>query len=78
MVGTRDTPPSIQDGPYGDQLDAVSNFEDNPRGSEKKLEPELAKRLGREILDASTNWLNAGRRARWNDSLLRSNSPSFW
>ena len=33
------------------------------------LEPKVAEKLGREIWDASTNWLNAGRRARWNDSL---------
>ena len=70
MVGARDTPPSIQDGPYGYEPDAVSNFEENDgRREGAKLEPELARKLGREIWDASTNWLNSGRRARWNDSL---------
>lgn len=69
MTG-RDTPPSIQDGPYGYEPDEVSNFEENDgKRDGAKLEPELAKKLGREIWDASTNWLNSGRRARWNDSL---------
>lgn len=69
MVGTRDTPPSIQDGPYGYEPSEVSNFESDTRDKDKKLSTEDAQRLGREIWDSSTNWLNSGRRARWNDSL---------
>lgn len=69
MAG-RDTPPSIQDGPYGYEPDAVSNFEQDGGAVEgRKLDDALAQKLGREIWDASTNWLNSGRRARWNDSL---------
>ena len=33
------------------------------------LEKAEAQKLGREIWDSSTNWINSGRRARWNDSL---------
>lgn len=69
VVGGRDTPPSIQDGPYGYEPDAVSNFDQDKRIEGRKLDDEVAKKLGREVWDASTNWLNSGRRARWNDSL---------
>jgi hypothetical protein len=70
MVGARDTPPSIQDGPYGYEPDAVSNFEAPSTNERQKLLTNTdAQRIGREIWDASTNWLNSGRRARWNDSL---------
>lgn len=65
----RDTPPSIQDGPYGWEPDAVGGFEDGDRIDGRKLTDEIAQKLGREVWDASTNWINSGRRARWNDSL---------
>jgi hypothetical protein len=68
-VSGRDTPPSIQDGPYGWEPDAVGGFEDGDRINGRKLTEEIAKKLGTEIWEASTNWLNSGRRARWNDSL---------
>lgn len=69
MTG-RDTPPSIQDGEFGYEPDTVSNFEENESSRDgAKLEDEVARKMGREIWDASTNWLNSGRRARWNDSL---------
>lgn len=70
MVGTRLTPPSVQDGPFGLEPGAVSNFDapSQPAGS-GILRRADAKRIGLEIYEASTNWLNAGRRARWNDSL---------
>lgn len=69
MVGTRDTPPSVQDGPYGYEPAAISNFEAPDNGRQAALSPDTAKRLGMEIWESSTNWLNSGRRARWNDSL---------
>lgn len=65
----RDTPPSIQDGPYGYEPDAVGGFEEGDKIDGRKLDDVTAKKLGMEIWDASTNWLNSGRRARWNDSL---------
>lgn len=70
MVGSRDTPPSIQDGPYGYEPDAISNFEgmDNGDGG-RTLTDSDAQKIGREIWQSSTNWINSGRRARWNDSL---------
>lgn len=70
MVGTRDTPPDIQDSP--DYTD--------PRAFSKRKQKEMSspglsrdhdeiKMLARECYDSSTNWLNAGRRIAWNDSL---------
>jgi len=69
MVGGRDTPPSIQDGPFGYEPSAVSNFDAPGINRSNKLDDHTAFEIGREIFDSSTNWLNAGRRARWNDSL---------
>src|SRR6185312_2610497 len=69
MVGTRDTPPSIQDGPFGYEPATVSNFEERGEPDEGTLDAETAKKLGKEIFESSTNWLNQGRRAKWNDSL---------
>jgi len=74
IVGTRDTPPSIQDGPYGYEPDAISNFDKDKAASRAILSPDNAMRLGREIWESSTNWINSGRRARWNDSLRAFNS----
>lgn len=70
MVGGRDTPPSIQDGIFGYEPDEISNFE-APSTAERGriLTPGDAMRLGREVWESSTNWINSGRRARWNDSL---------
>lgn len=70
MSWSRDTPPSIQDGKFGFEPTGSTNLDDrdqNQRG--KTLSIHDAQRLGREIYESSTNWLNAGRRARWNDSL---------
>lgn len=65
MAGAaRDTPPSIQDGPFGEEPDAVMEMEPGD-----PLTPDDARKLARECFDSSTQWLNAGRRARWNDSL---------
>lgn len=68
MVGGRDTPPSVQDGPYGYEPDSVSYFDRDPRSSDI-LDAVTAQKLGREMYESSTNWLNSGRRARWADSL---------
>lgn len=68
MAG-RDTPPSVQDGPYGFEPGSVSNFDILERDDDGVLQNELAQKLGRETFDASTNWLNSGRRSRWSDSL---------
>ena len=68
MVGGRDTPKDVQDGPYGIQVGEVSNFEADDVGV-RELSEDEAKKIGLEIYQASTDWLNSGRRARWNDSL---------
>src|ERR1700729_677320 len=66
----RDTPKDVQEGLYGFQPGDVSNFEDpTARGRERILTEAEAKKLGMETYASSTNWLNSGRRARWNDSL---------
>lgn len=72
------TPPSIQDGPYGFEPDAVSNFEADDDRRQTKLDDVTAQKLGMETYSSSTNWLNSGRRARWNDSLraFQSQHPS--
>lgn len=77
MVGTRDTPPSIQDGPFGYEPDIVSNFEETHR-EDQDLTEQVAKKLGNEIWEASTSWLNSGRRAAWSESLraFQSRHPS--
>lgn len=69
MVGSRLTPPSNQDGPFGYDPGEVSNFEVAEQIIDAVLDPDTARKIGREIWDSSTNWLNAGRRARWNDNL---------
>ena len=64
------TPPSIQDGPFGYEPAASSNLDDiDEARTGATLSDEDAKRLGNETWHASTNWINASRRARWNDSL---------
>jgi hypothetical protein len=68
-VSGRLTPPDIQQGPFGFEPSYSSNFE-NPKGERSPiLSNSDAVRLGVEIFESSTNWINAGRRARWNDSL---------
>lgn len=60
MAGMRDTPPDIQDAmPY-------SSGDPSKTG---EFDPALAKSIARECYQASTNWLNSGRRSRWSDSL---------
>ncbi len=75
MVGSRDTPPSNQDGPYGFDPGSISNFEMKAGATNgATLDVSTAKKLGMETFSASTNWINSGRRARWNDSLRAFNS----
>lgn len=71
----RDTPPSIQDGPYGLEPSAVNNFENEPASRARTgISAQTAERLARESWQASTSWLNAGRRAQWNNSLRAFNN----
>lgn len=60
-----DQPPSIQDGPFGWEPDAEGSLRE--RG--KRLDPETAQKLARDCYEASTNWVNSGKRARWTESL---------
>lgn len=72
MVGTRDTPPDpLQDNvPPGDRLSgALATTSYDALDEADELTPGLAQKLGRECYDASTNWLNSGRRLKWTDSL---------
>lgn len=67
MSGTRDTPPSIQDGPLGyEPMGAADWQEDDDAGG---LDMETAAKLARDCYEASTNWVNSGKRARWTESL---------
>lgn len=69
------TPPSVQDGPLGWEPDAVGVFNNEGAAVEGSvLDERTAKRLGVECYESSTNWLNQGRRVRWNDSLRAFNS----
>lgn len=74
----KDQPPSIQDGPFGlsepsnsSQWTGISSNSDAadtmPQG--KKLTPGEGFKIARAAFESSTNWLNAGRRAAWADSL---------
>ena len=65
----RDQPPSNQDGPFGIPDKDVSNFDRSLGEGDSDLDPSTAQRIARAAYDSSTNWLNAGRRAKWNDSL---------
>jgi hypothetical protein len=63
------TPPSIQDGPYGFEPQDAAGFGGDEQREGSILNDADAKRIGNQTWHASTNWINAGRRARWNDSL---------
>src|SRR5258707_605622 len=67
MVGTRDQPPDMQDGKFG-IAPAGGEFSADA-GAPLAMGHDLAANLARECYDSSTNWINAGRRAKWNDSL---------
>lgn len=70
MVGTRDTPPDISESPdysrikRGAGLGFKSDGQDNVTTDDNYI-----RLLAREAWDSSTNWLNAGRRIAWNESL---------
>jgi len=64
----RDTPPDIQDGPMGLQVAQVGNFDKDDGASQKVLGHNEAVQLARECYEASTSWLNSGRRLKWADS----------
>jgi len=63
----RDTPPDVQQGEYGFEPAAVSNF-DKPGDADDRMPDDVAINLGREADRSSTTWLNASRRAAWNNS----------
>lgn len=70
----RDTTRDLQDAPvYGSEKNPTQGM-DNPihqvaSDEAQMLNPDFARKLGREIYASSTNWLNSGRRLKWNDSL---------
>lgn len=76
MVGTRDTTRDLQDAPdysyphgiapRGSNMGGVTTLSS---GGQSPLDVTFARNLARQCYDSSTNWLNAGRRIRWNDSL---------
>lgn len=63
----RDTPPSNQDGPMGWEPTEVSHFV-NTQVPPNVLSPARAADLARAAYESSTNWLNASRRAQWNNN----------
>lgn len=66
---SRDTPPSNQDGPFGIG-ETTSDFAlETGEQDEIGLDPVTARKLAQECYEASTNWLNSGKRARWTESL---------
>ena len=64
----RDTPHSIQDGQFGFEPEGPIGFGMDADAPDE-LDTSTAQRLAREIYSTSTDWLNASRRAAWNDSL---------
>lgn len=68
MVGTRDTPADLQDAPdYSNIVREAKDYTKSVLQSTK--DTDFIKTLARQAYDSSTNWLNAGRRLAWNDSL---------
>lgn len=71
------TPSQVFGKPTANAASATDNRNDAGAPTEKYKDEELddvlditeARQLGRECYQSSTNWLNAGRRARWNESL---------
>lgn len=64
----RDLPPDVQQGKYGFEPDAVDNFDRPGADRPDRMPDEVAINLGREADRSSTTWLNASRRAAWNNS----------
>ena len=69
MAG-RDTPPDIEDAPdYSNIVQGAKKSAMEMGGSTVAKENNYFKILARDCYDSSTNWLNAGRRIAWNNSL---------
>lgn len=70
MVGTSDTPKDLQDAPdyTGIQENAYAQAK-NESKTQSEVDTNYFKKLARDCYESSTNWLNAGRRLAWNDSL---------
>lgn len=70
MTGGRDTPTDSMDWPvYGEQKIPAQGQLSSLFDDADLLDPQHAMSMGRNIYQSSTNWLNAGRRLKWNDSL---------
>lgn len=68
-MSSRDTPRDLEDAPvYGHQKNPNQGL-NNILDAGDLLDDQHARTMGRNIYEASTNWLNAGRRLKWNDSL---------
>lgn len=68
----RDTPKDLQDSiPYGENPALSSNMNSVTAGDigNDIVSPEFAKQVARECYEMSTNWINAGKRLKWTDSL---------
>lgn len=76
MVGTRDQPRDIEDAPdYSRGMAALKHdgmmksVQQMGMDDDDDLSIDYARTLARQCYDSSTNWLNAGRRIKWNNSL---------
>lgn len=70
MTGGRDTVTDPQDWPvYGKQKNPNQGILNTLFNDGDDLTPQHAFTMGKNIYHSSTNWLNAGRRLKWNDSL---------
>lgn len=68
----RDTPKDLQDAiPYNENPALTTNMASVSIGELGKdnINPDFAKQLARDCYDASTNWINAGKRLKWTNSL---------
>lgn len=68
-IGGRDTPPSVQDGPLGWEPGGTGSWDDEASRDGAILDAVTAQRIGREVYESSTNWINSSKRVVWNDSL---------
>lgn len=64
MVGMRDTPRDIQDA-----MRSAGGMNASDAYDPENLTADKARILGRECYQASTNWLNVGKRQKWTDNL---------
>lgn len=66
----KDSPVDSMDWPvYGEQKNPSQGISSSVFDEANLLDPSHALSMGRNIFQSSTNWLNAGRRLKWNDSL---------